>query len=128
MTKAKPTAPETLGMHVRRPSDASAAAKAAKADKRAAEAARRNGWNSLSTSTGTAKTIHKDGVMLPALAKERQREFEARLTRVQAPSAQVRMCNATMPGSYRTGDGEVRQAERPGSGVAYGLPSHGDRT
>ena len=105
MTKAKPTAPET--MHVRRPSDASAAAKLAKADKRAAA---------------------HNKTLLPALAKERQREFAARLTRAQVPSSLVKMCNATMPGSYRTGDGEVRQAERPGSRAAYGLPSYGDRT
>ena len=91
-----------------------------------AEAARRNAW--AGSGIGIGKSIHKDGVMLPGLIKERQREFEARLTRVQAPSSQVRMCNATMPGSYRTGDGEVRQAQRPGSGVASGLPSHGDRT
>lgn len=104
MTKAKPTAPETMGMHVRRPSDASAAAKLAKADKRAAD------YN---------KTL------LPALLKERQREFEARLTRAQVPSSLVKMCNATMPGSYRTGDGETPAAQRPGSQTAYSLPSRG---
>ena len=91
-----------------------------------AEAARRNQW--AGSGIGIGKSIHQNGAPLPGLIKERQREFEARLTRVQAPSSQVRMCNATMPGSYRTGDGDVRQAERPGSGVAYGLPSRGTGT
>ena len=31
-------------------------------------------------------------------------------------------------GSYKTGDGEVRQAQRPGSELAYTLPSRGYRT
>ena len=31
-------------------------------------------------------------------------------------------------GSYRTGDGEVRQLQRPGSHVAAALPSRGYRT
>jgi hypothetical protein len=40
------------------------------------------------------------------------------------------ICNGSMPSStqYRTGDGEVRQAQRPGSAAALAIPSHGMRT
>lgn len=94
----------TKAPHLTRPSDATLAAQAAKADKRAA---------SYSKS------------LLPALIKEREREFDARMARLALPASQVRMCNATQPGTYRTGDGEVLQATRPGSAQAYTLPSRG---
>ena len=37
----------------------------------------------------------------------------------------IRICNTNTTGSYRTGDGEVRQAIRPASEVAFTLPSRG---
>lgn len=37
----------------------------------------------------------------------------------------IRICNSSVQGIYRTGDGEVRQASRPASEVAYTLPSRG---
>ncbi len=66
--------------------------------------------------------------LLPGLVAERQREFKARLKRALAPASKVRMCNATMNGTYCTGDGEVVQQPRPGSMHAFTLPSRGDRT
>lgn len=66
--------------------------------------------------------------LLPGLIEERRRELAARLKRVAKTSAEMPICNATTPGSYRTGDGEVLQQPRPGSLHAYTLPSHGDRT
>lgn len=40
------------------------------------------------------------------------------------------ICNGMVPShtEYRTGDGEVRQAQRPGSTQALAIPSHGFRT
>ena len=97
----------TKASHLNRPSDASAAAKAAKAEKR-------------------TEDFRK--AQLPGLIAERQREYKARLTRAKLPASQMPMCNATMPGSYSTGDGEVHQQLRPGSQHAFTLPSHGDQT
>lgn len=66
--------------------------------------------------------------LLPGLIQEREREFLARLRRVAKSPSEVPICNATTPGTYRTGDGEVTQSPRPGSLSAFTLPSHGDRT
>lgn len=101
----------TAPSHINRPSDATLAAKA----KRATAAAEKRAQS-------YAKT------MLPGLHAERQREFAARAHRAKVPISQMPMCNATMPGTYRTGDGEVLQQPRPGSLHAFTLPSHGDRT
>jgi hypothetical protein len=64
-------------------------------------------------------------MMMPTAKLARQRMFDERLRKVQTSSAQ-RICNAAMQHTtYRTGDGEVVQAERPGSMHAYTLPSRG---
>jgi hypothetical protein len=100
----------TKQAHLHRPSDKSMAvvtAKAARADKRDAAYKR---------------------LMLPGLVQERQREFDARMARLALPASQGYICNASAIGTYRTGDGEVLQAPRPGSLHAYTLPSRGDRT
>lgn len=63
--------------------------------------------------------------LMPSTKLARQRMFEERLTKAQAP-AEGRICNAAMQHTtYQTGDGEVVQAERPGSMHAYTLPSRG---
>ncbi len=45
-------------------------------------------------------------------------------------AAPTTICNGMMPSTnaYRTGDGEVRQPQRPGSTVALDIPSRGFRT
>lgn len=45
-------------------------------------------------------------------------------------AGRVSICNGSMPSSneYRTGDGEVRQAQRPGSTAALDIPSRGFST
>ena len=35
----------------------------------------------------------------------------------------IRICNSTTPNGYRTGDGEVRQASRPGADQHFEHPS-----
>lgn len=80
------------------------------------------------TARDEKRTADFNKALLPGLVAERKREQEARLIRAKLPSSQVPMCNATMPGRYRTGDGEVLQQPRPGSMHAFTLPSYGDKT
>lgn len=101
----------TKAAHLNRPSDANASA----AQKRA-------------TARQEKRGADYNRSMLPALVKEREREYQARLLRAKVPHSVVPMCNSTMPGTYRTGDGEVLQHPRLGSLRAFTLPSHGDRT
>lgn len=111
--KAKPTAPEIKGLHVNRPSSGNAAKKTTKSKKAADKDANYNRY------------------LLPGLVKERHQMFA---DRVKAKSARfellspTRIGNYTTTGTYRTGDGEVPFIVRPGSMVAFGLPSRGDRT
>ena len=75
----------------------------------------------------------KNTLLYPGLVQERQRMFDERMAKLDAdspvPPIGHRICNASMAHTtYRTGDGEVASVVRPGSMVAYGLPSHGDRT
>jgi hypothetical protein len=68
----------------------------------------------------------KPAIHLPPGAKAaRQRMFDERLRKAQAP-ASGRICNAAMKDTtYVPGDGEVVQEPRPGSMHAYTLPSRG---
>lgn len=70
--------------------------------------------------------------MMPGIVAERHRLYAERLAALGkevADAGVARICNAAMRGKpYRTGDGEVVQQVRPGSMVAYGLPSRGNPT
>ena len=69
--------------------------------------------------------------LLPGIVAERHRMYAERLAALGhqvAAAGQARICNAAMRKPYATGDGEVVQQVRPGSMVAYSLPSRGYRT
>lgn len=56
--------------------------------------------------------------MLPGLVQERERMYQERQReKAEGPKAEpfVRICNSTAPKGYRTGNGEVLQAQRPGA-------------
>lgn len=71
----------------------------------------------------------KPHTWLPALIQEREAMLNARLRSKRAKPEDMpsRICNASMRDKppYKTGDGEVLQSQRPGSDVAYKLPSRG---
>lgn len=77
------------------------------------------------------KAADKPHTWLPALIQEREAMLNARLRskRVKPEDIPSRICNASTrhKGAYKTGDGEVLQSQRPGSDVAYKLPSRGIR-
>lgn len=80
-----------------------------------------------------ATAMTKTSLLYPGLVQERQRMFDERMATLNSdqpvPEITHRICNASMAHTtYRTGDGEVATVVRPGSMVAYSLPSHGDRT
>lgn len=64
--------------------------------------------------------------ILPGLVAERERMFLER-QRMLALQAELptKICASTTKGTYRIGDGEVVQLVRPGSMLAYSLPSKG---
>jgi len=69
--------------------------------------------------------------MMPGIVAERHRMYAERLAALGhavAAAGTARICNAAVRETYRTGDGEVVQQVRPGSMVAYSLPSRGYRT
>lgn len=63
----------------------------------------------------------RDALQLPRCAPRQRHPDEA------TPTA---ICNGSMPSAqpYRTGDGDARQYQRPGSAAALAIPSHGFRT
>lgn len=124
MTQAKTessSATTTPGPALRRPARNRRKSKAG-ASAAEAEQGRQGNWASLGNAKGSR--------WLPGLIQERERMFNERMRALSRPPAEFRVCNATMPtdAPYRTGDGEVAQAVRPGSMDAYALKSVGGRT
>lgn len=55
---------------------------------------------------------------LPGLVQEREKMFLERQKKLAASTSVatgIRICNSTAPRDYRTGNGEVFQAQRPGA-------------
>ena len=66
------------------------------------------------------------GTALPGLVAERERMFAARLQQLKQRDLPIRNSTVTGDRPYKTGDGDCfHQAPRPGSMVAFGLPSKG---